>query len=70
MPRTIRYSVVLPYRLGDARPVLPVHIDYRGLGVDLEAIVDSGADRSSCPAALADYLRIPRLPERRSPSAA
>ena len=59
MPRTIRFSVVVPYRPGDARPVLPVHIDYRGRGVDLEAIVDSGADRSSFPAALADYLRIP-----------
>jgi hypothetical protein len=39
--------------------VLPVHIAYRGRGVALEAIVDSGADRSSFPAALADYLSIP-----------
>lgn len=59
MPRTIRFSVVVPYRPSDARPVLPVHIDDRGRGVDLEALVDSGADRSSFPVALADYLRIP-----------
>ena len=57
----VELSVVVPYRPSDTRPVLPVHIDYRGRGVDLEAIVDSGADRSSFPAELTDYLRIPSV---------
>ena len=59
MSRTIRYRVVIPYRPSDGRPVLPVRIQYGGRSADLEAIVDSGADRSSFPAAVADHLRIP-----------
>ena len=65
MPRTTTYSVVIPYRPGAARPVLPVRIAYHGRSVEVEASVDSGADRSSSPAAVADYLQIP--PPARTP---
>lgn len=57
--RTVTYNVVVPYRTSDDRPALPVRIHYGSQSLTLEGIVDSGADQSAFPAAVADYLGIP-----------
>jgi hypothetical protein len=57
--RTVTYSVTVPYRTSDRRPVLAASIHYGPEVFDAEALVDSGADRSSFPAAVADVLGIP-----------
>ncbi len=58
-PRIVTYNVVVPYRTNDNSPALPVDIHYGSRSFSAEGIVDSGADHSSFPADVADYLGIP-----------
>lgn len=58
MPRTIAFDLAVPYDAND-RPTLPVAIGYGGKTTPVfEGLVDSGADRSVFPAAVARYLGI------------